>query len=284
MTSPGNPTWVLETEVFADRHEGLRRAAEAAGHDVITWDDDWWSSGAWPRLSDKQVVFHGSLGNADRVRSSLPWKPGAFCNTEAFRCSNWYPRFSEAVLNRRHAFTTVQRLCDDPAGHFESLGCANSAFVRPDSALKPFSGRILKRDDVSPDRLDHGFYFDDLQLPIVLAPPQDVLQEWRLVIVDGTAITGSAYDAEGRSGVDPKIPTEVQRYAESAAQGADLGDRVYVMDICRIDDGLRVLELNPFSGADLYVCDRRKIVDAVGEIVGRSGQRHAWSERRGSPT
>jgi len=269
MTSARNLTWVLETEVFADRHEALRTAAIAAGEDVVAWDDIWWSNGAWPRLSDRQVVFHGSLGNADRVRSSLPWKSGAFCNTDAFRCSNWYPQLPEGVLNQRHAFTTVQRLCEDPVGHFETLECTDSIFVRPNSALKPFSGRLLKRDAVTPQKLDHGFYYDDLQLPIVLAPPQDVQQEWRLVVVEGVAITGSAYDAESRSGQDNTVPAEVRLFAEEVATSIDVGDGIYVMDICRVDGGLRVLELNPFSGADLYVCDRHRIVDALGQILGQ---------------
>lgn len=87
MTSAQSLTWVLETEVFADRHEGLREAASAEGQDVVAWDDIWWANGAWPRLSDRHVVFHGSLGNASEVRRSLPWRPGAFCNTESFQCS-----------------------------------------------------------------------------------------------------------------------------------------------------------------------------------------------------
>ena len=40
-------------------------------------------------------------------------------------------------------------------------------------------------------------------------------------------------------------------------------DRVYVMDVARTDGGYAVLELNPFSGADLYACDRARIVAAV---------------------
>ncbi len=165
MTSGQNLTWVFETEVFADRHEGLRAAAIAAGQVVIAWDDLWWSSGAWPKLSGQPVVFHGSLGNADRVRRSLPWQPGAFCNTEAFRCSSWYQQLPGGLLNRRHTLTTVRQFCDDPESQFEALACSDAVFVRPDSTLKPFSGRLLNRGEVSPEALDHGFCYEDLDLP-----------------------------------------------------------------------------------------------------------------------
>ncbi len=273
MTSAQNLTWVLETEVFADRHEGLRAAAGAAGQDVIAWDDIWWSTGAWPKLSGQLVVFHGSLGNADRVRRSLPWQPGAFCNTEAFRCSSWYPQLPDGLLNRRHAFTTVRQFCDDPERHFEALACADAVFVRPDSALKPFSGRLVKRGEVPLKALDHGFYYDDLDLPIVLAPPQAIEREWRLVVVAGVPVAGSAYDAEDRSGRDTGVPSEVCLLAKEMGKRIEVGDPVYVMDFCLIDDEFRVLELNPFSGADLYLCDRQLIVGAVSEILSQNSER-----------
>ena len=40
-------------------------------------------------------------------------------------------------------------------------------FVRPDSPLEPFAGRVLARDKISLAALDHGFYYDDAYLPVV---------------------------------------------------------------------------------------------------------------------
>ncbi len=166
----------------------------------------------------------------------------------------------------------MKELCEDPERHFEALACGDAVFVRPDSALKPFSGRILRRAEVSPKALDHGFYYDDLDLPIVVASPQAVAEEWRLIVVDGVAITGSTYDAEDRSGRHSEVPAEVRLYAEAAAKRIEVSDRIYVMDLCRTDDGLSVLELNPFSGADLYLCNRQLIVAAVREILNQIGE------------
>ena len=44
-------------------------------------------------------------------------------------------------------------------------------------------------------------------------------------------------------------------------------DPVYVLDVCEADTGLRLLELNPFSGADLYACSGSEIVRHVGEVA-----------------
>ena len=44
------------------------------------------------------------------------------------------------------------------------------------------------------------------------------------------------------------------------------------MDLCRTDEGLRVLELTPFSGAGPYLCNRQLIVAAVREILNQTGE------------
>jgi hypothetical protein len=38
---------------------------------------------------------------------------------------------------------------------------------------------------------------------------------------------------------------------------------VYVLDVCESEGRLHLLDLGPFSGADLYACDREAVVWAV---------------------
>jgi hypothetical protein len=38
---------------------------------------------------------------------------------------------------------------------------------------------------------------------------------------------------------------------------------MYVLDVCDCDGALKLLELNPFSGADLYAADPDTVVRAV---------------------
>lgn len=260
-------TWVLEQEVFSDRHERLGAAVREAGQPLVFWDDSWWSTGRWPELQAGPILFHGSLGNADRIRAELPWDPGAFCNAAAFHCSAWYRQVPDSLLNCMHVFSTVRSFTDDPERHFAQLGDPDSLFVRPDSPLKPFSGRVVGRGEVSPARLDHGFYYDDLDLPIVLAPPRDVASEWRCVVVGGSVVAGSGYAAESRSALPGLDHTPAREFAEDIAASIDVGDPVYVMDVCESDGRLALLELNPFSGADLYDCDRSSIVRAISRFL-----------------
>ena len=154
-------------------------------------------------------------------------------------------------------------------------------FVRPDSPLKPFAGRVLNVDDVTLDALDYGFYYDDATLPIVVAPVQSVGSEWRFVVVRSRVVAGSAYDPATRSALSDTPASEAWRLANVIASGLSPPDDVYVLDICVAGGGLRLLELNPFSGADLYACSATDVVTAVSEFA-----RKVWVVRddNGLPT
>ncbi len=256
--------WVLEPDVFTQASfEAMRDAVRVAGDEVVAWDDDWWSTGRWHSLVDRRVVFHGSLGNAARIAAELQWKPGAFCATSAFACSSYYPGLGPSLAQRSWLLTTVAAFVADPRGVTVGLGHVEAVFVRPDSALKPFSGRVVAVDEVSPKALDYGIYYDDDALPIVIAPVVNIGREWRYVVVDGAIVAGSAYDAVGREAIPSGAHEASWCFAADVAARISAPEPVYVLDVCEREGELKVLELNPFSGADLYACDRRAVVVAV---------------------
>lgn len=255
-------TWLLEREVFPDGHAALAGAVEATGGTVVAWSDEWWLTERWPRLGDGVVVFHGSLGNADRIVRERPWRPGAFCATDRFACSAWWPIRPDLLGAPAYDLTTVGELVH--TGPPESFG--DQVFVRPDSPLKPFSGRVLARDAVTLAALDHGFYYDDLDLPVLVTPTVEIGREWRFVIAQGVVVAGSGYQPDGRQAGENLDPTHgAWRFAVDVAPSY-APEAIYVLDVCETPDGLRVLEVNPFSGADLYTCDRAAVVAAVHRV------------------
>jgi hypothetical protein len=255
--------WVLERDVFPDGHQALAAAVVAAGARVTWWQDDWWLDGRWP-TSQEPVVFHGSLGNADRINRELPWSPGVFCTTENFYCNEWWPRAAESLASPQFVVTTVADLVE--AGPPQAFG--ERVFVRLDSPLKPFSGRVLARDDITLRALDHGFYYDDVSLPVVVAPAISIGDEWRFVVAGGNVVAGSAYVPNGRfAGGMIARDHPAWAYAARLARELDAPDPVYVLDVGEVEGGLRLLELNPFSGADLYACDRTAIVRQVAALL-----------------
>lgn len=259
--------WVLESDAFPHRDANLLAALGAGGHRVIQWDDAWWTVGDHPRLADTPVIFHGSLGNAARIRAELPWRPGAWCDVPAFHCSFWYPRAAEWLLHREWRVMPANELALDPASALSRFGNPDAVFVRPDSPLKPFAGRVVARDKISLAALDHGFYYEDASLPVVIAPVRAIGREWRYVIADRAVVAGSAYAAADRSARPDDPRGEAWAFAADVAARLSAPERVYVLDVCEADGRLRLLELNPFSGADLYACRADDVVAAVTRIA-----------------
>ncbi len=267
MDEASSVTWILESDVFSSCHDQLRSAIRAAGHIVVDWNEDWLATRPPTSLSRRPVVFHGSLGNADLVSRTFDWTPGAFCETGQFHCSAWYEEARPWLLHRDWVKSTVAILVDDPHGVAGGIATAGRVFVRPDSPLKPFSGRVLRLDDVSLQSLDHGFYFEDIELPIMLAPVRLVGREWRFVVADQQVVAGSAYEAQNRTGTDASLDTAVWDYASRVARQLTPPQRVYVLDVCDCEGSLHLIEMNPFGGADLYGCDTAAIVEAVSRIA-----------------
>ncbi len=86
----------------------------------------------------------------------------------ALAYSNWADEGRPWLLNQTWRVLPLAELVVEGA-------CAGKVhwkefFVRPDSPLKQFSGRIVDRDTLTPKDFDFGLYFDEPQLPVVIAP------------------------------------------------------------------------------------------------------------------
>lgn len=115
--------------------------------------------------------------------------------------------------------------------------------------------------------MDHGFYYDDEDLPIVVTPVVEVGREWRFVVAGGRVVARCEYAAVGRVAGVPVGPGEsAWAYAQGLVPRLS-PESVFVLDVFETPAGLRLLEINPFSGADLYACDRAAIVAAVETVI-----------------
>jgi hypothetical protein len=260
-------TWVVEPEVFSEQYQSFIATLKSLGRNLIYWKDEWWIDGRWPTLTDRPVVFHGSLGNASRIRIELPWSPGAYCNIEAFYCSKWYPFSCDWLAQQKWHILPANQLVNDADEQLRIIGSPERFFVRPDSPLKPFSGRVLNREELSLEALDYGFYYDDPAIQVVIAPEVRIMREWRYIVIDKHIVAGSGYEAAGRTSLSEASTDSTWQFAGEVAQAIPSPERVYVLDICEIDGKYHLLEINPFSGADLYASESISIIRAVSEVV-----------------
>ncbi len=73
--------------------------------------------------------------------------------------------------------------------------------------------------------------------------------------------------ADGRTAAADDPKGGPWQFAVEVAKHIRAPESVYVLDVCEADAGLRLLELNPFSGADLYACVGADIVRRVAAIA-----------------
>lgn len=244
------PDFIIETEVNPAA-ERCAAAAHAAGLRVVRWSP----GDAIPRVCDP--IFLGSLTACGAM-------PGVVGDPAHLRVSHWLPAVRDIALNADVMHSTVGAVAEIELPW-------PRVFVRPDSAMKPFSGRVLDRGNLSPAALDHGFYYDDLDLPVVLAEARAVAHEWRFVAVDRRIVAYGGYIADGRAAADRALPDAALRLAEDAARRAP--EPSIVIDICALTDGgLRLVEFNLLSGSDLYDCDAAAVVTALAAARRRTDQ------------
>ena len=274
--------WICE-DIFGPWYKGfLQAVAETRNVNLILWDDALWEKGL-PRPPDP-VLFHGSLNNASKIAALAKtdpqefWSPGAFCDVAAFECSAWYPRARKWLVQQDWLILPWRLLLEVPetgAVVFDENAC--TVFIRPNSPLKQFSGRIVDLQTLKPEDVDFGYYFEDENLPVVLTRPQGFLQnrsiadwgEWRFVVVNQKVVAGSEA-LPAHSSIYPRTLEEAEpcwQYAAEVAAEFEPPEDVYILDVCRTPEGFAMLEINPFSGADLYACEPTPIIKAVADLL-----------------
>lgn len=261
-----NVTWLIESAVFPDTAPRLIEDLDAAGVAWVRYEDEMPPS-ALPG-PDACVIFWGSLGAAYEQRVAARWRPGAVGEIDRFRCRSYHEPFLPMLANADAVFTTVADLVSSPPETLRPLGACKRVFVRPDSPLKPFAGRSLNVSALSLAALDHGFYYDDERLPVVVSTAKNIGREWRFVIADGVPVASCEYDV-ARSGRAGEVPTAAHEVAAQVARNAWQPASLYIADIAEVDGTPRLLELNPFSGADLYHCDASAVITAASRVAAR---------------
>ncbi len=256
---------MIEDGAFANG-DVLLEALRDLQKEHIIWQDDFWTTKEY-KTFPKNSIFHGSLGNAARVKREMDWQPGSLCDEEAFSFSLIYKKYRDFLLNRAPIFTTISEVLGSPHIIESISNRSEKIFARPNSPLKEFSGRVIDPQNISPAHFDYGFYHSDINLPIVLAEFKRIEKEFRFVCVNDRIVTGCGYTADGRKGTASQSMGEAWQFAQRIA---DLGmeqELAYIIDICESDKKLYLVETNPFSGADLYSCDALRIIEAIEETA-----------------
>ena len=100
--------------------------------------------------------------------------------------------------------------------------------------------------------------------------PVRILKEWRLWVVIDEIVTSSLYKEGSRVVYRHDVDADVLEFAKRLVLANPGYSPAYVMDICRTDDGLKMLETNCINAAGFYAADLSKLVMSIDAI----SQRH----------
>jgi hypothetical protein len=215
-----------------------------------------------PDIEDPQnVVLFGSY-TLWRYAAAKGLRPGVFRIAPFVHEAPWQPY----MLNGADAlFLTLRdipaRLKDD----------GKLWFMRPVEDSKEEPGRVRSAADIlllaskvlalGEDEIPRGALRHDTEL--MLTAPARILKEWRLWVVRDQVVTYSRYKEGTRVVYRPEIDQDALEFGRRLVALNPGYAEAYVIDICRTDDGLRMLETNCINAAGFYAADLARLVAAI---------------------
>ena len=214
---------------------------------------------------DAHVIFVGTLTLMRYIQTERRWRPGGWCSFHNLACSAYYAHFGDFLLNRNYSLMPCADAARQADRLFRQFGRAGQVFVRPDSVDKSFPGKLVDTDDFA--ELIRSISFDPTTL-VLIAEPQHIGREWRLVICGDKVVAASQYLNHGTSDVAAGCPAEVLDFVSRTLHKVEWRpDPLFVVDVGESDHGLLVLELNSFSCSGWYQCDQSAIVSAARDCA-----------------
>ena len=262
--------WLIEADVFGESFDALKAEIRRQG---MVWEIVQarpFLNGLVPRIGAHQlsendcVVFSGTYPLMRHIQLHYHWMPGGWCTAENFECAGYYAHFRRHLLNQDHAILGIDEALTQVENLFAQFAREGQVFFRPGGVQKTFTGRCVDRQQfvlaLQSARYSRG--------SVLVAPPREITDEWRLVISRGRVIAASQYRSAGRLQVTPGCRKDVTTYADSLlAEIPWRPDPIFMMDVCRSNGALYLLELNSFSCSGLYQCDPGAVITEVRALA-----------------
>jgi hypothetical protein len=252
--------WLVESDIFDEGYlPALTKALDRVGsaYQVVKYVP--FSGELFDEFEPEDcVITYGSINLVRLVQDLKNWNPGSFCTWENYKCSRYYPKFYNVLLNAHCSWMPMSYLL-----HKQSeSGLGRQVFLRPDDGEKTFTGGTFSLAD-----FDENFYFlgpaIESDILVLMARPREITREWRFFVSGEEVITGSLYREKGKLNHQLCESGEAFEFAQFIARVSYKPDPVFSVDVCESEGKLYLLELNCFSCAGFYASNLDKLVEAV---------------------
>jgi len=219
-----------------------------------------------PEIDDPGAVLLFGSYSLWRIAEKKNWSPGVFTIEPFLKETAWRGH----LLNGDVRLVTVREaaeLVPDETLHF----------VRPVSDSKEMPGTVISAAElvhtarnvlsINEDDIPAGSLSHDTEL--LLAEPVRIFKEWRCWVVEGEVVTWSLYKEGTRVVYRPEIDDDALAFAREMVASNPGYARAYVLDVCRTEEGLKIIETNCINAAGFYAADLLKLVAALDGITPR---------------
>jgi len=207
------------------------------------------------------VVMFGSY-SLWRNAEANGYRPGVFKITPFVEEEIWHPY----LLNGADALFLTLRDVPDRLDDDGKLW-----FIRPVGDAKEEAGKVKSSDEIiatakrvmslDEEDIPNGSLRHDTDL--MLSAPVRILKEWRLWAVDGKIVTYSLYKEGRRVVYRHEIDDDALTFAQEMVDLNPDYAQAYVIDVCRTEEGLKLLETNCLNAAGFYAADLVKLASAI---------------------
>ena len=207
-------------------------------------------------LSDDEVatIFVGSLRAAKEI-NNYPISPGAICNLKNFDCLNYYPSWNDYLLNKDWTITLPPIL----KRHCREGNTTKEFFFRPNEGDKVFNGGLYTKSELGKLGLEDNKI-------IIQASKKEIVDERRFLVVDRKIVDTTRYLSSPKS---EGFYQSAKLLLENILHNPKIfiPDRAFTVDICKANTGIKVIEINSFSCANLYEMNMDKVVPAINQLI-----------------
>ena len=205
----------------------------------------------------KDVILFGS------VRASVLSKNYGFDVGSFYNSNHDYKVYSEKykghMLNEPEYFL------------FGSKISAEKFFCRPTQDTKEFTGKVFYREEWESfikEKLTNGHKTTlTKDTEILISSPKNILQEIRCFVVGGEVVTASFYKIGSQIIYKECFDEDIIAFANERVKQFSLAP-AFVIDICRTDDGLKVIECGCMNCAGFYDINIKKLLSKLEYLYG----------------
>lgn len=259
--------WIVENFTHESSYTDLVKAIKKEGCDLTEIKGDFKYSQLDSFNEEAPVIFFGSIGMTSMMQQHLKNShPVAYCNQQNYLCTRYMSHFGKYLFNDKYAIVSLAELKRHLFFFYGIFGKETMIFVRPDSGQKPFQAQLVDMQDFE------NFYAQGRSIEhelVVVSSPKNIRGEWRFVVTSNKdIISQSTYRYMGQITRIPSAPAGATALVKELLNVGYYPDTIFVMDVCEDNDGnYWLLELNSFSSAGLYECNKTDIVKKVSEIA-----------------